>query len=190
MENKVSSSLNNYEYKENALNHKETSSSLFNYINSQPNFYKNLRNDKINEIKKLIIEYSKTYENIYLNESELKKSRIEEERRKREMERIKREEIERLKREEEEKRKREEERRNNEVVEGSHWIFTGRAKTDSYGSAEGRYLENHQVYIVKVFKDGRPYPIRMGDNYTNKLGEICYIIKFKLFNLFFILLNL
>ena len=171
MENKVSSSLNNYEYKEDALNHKETSSSLFNYINSQPNFYKNLRNDKINAIKKLIIEYSKTYENIYLNESKLKKSRIEEERRKREeMERIKREEIERLKREEEERRKREEERRNNEVVEGSHWIFTGRAKTDSYGSAEGRYLENHQVYIVKVFKDGRPFPIRMGDNYTDKLG--------------------
>ena len=92
MENKVSSSLNNYEYKEDALNHKQTWSSLFNYINSQPNFYKNLRNNKINEIKKLITEYSKTYENIYLNESKLKKSRREEERRKKEeMERIKRE---------------------------------------------------------------------------------------------------
>ena len=56
---------------------------------------------------------------------------------------------------------------------GVRFYLTGRLQVDSYGtSGTGRYFSNYPVRIVNIKTDGRPYPILLGDDWTDKLGWV------------------
>ena len=56
---------------------------------------------------------------------------------------------------------------------GVQFYLTGRLQVDSYGtSGTGRYFSHYKVRIVNIKNDGRPYPILLGDNYSNMLGWV------------------
>ena len=51
---------------------------------------------------------------------------------------------------------------------------TGRLYASSYGDGPGAYLNNDDVYISRVITDdpSRPYPILLGNQWTNQLGWV------------------
>ena len=54
--------------------------------------------------------------------------------------------------------------------EMDNYLFTGRLQGSADGTATpGKFLTNHPVYIVDR-KPGYKYPVRFGDEYSNKLG--------------------
>ena len=140
MERFVNNVLLNYEYKEDALNNKLTSANLYDHVNLLPKFYDGISEQKIIELQRKFKELSNTYEKTYLTLANKKISKPQPQ-------------------------------PNNAITVGSRWLFTGHPQVNSYGNGgHGRYFNNHNVYIVDIKGDGRAFPYRLGDNWTNQFG--------------------
>ena len=152
MERFVNNVLLNYEYKEDALNNKLTSANLYDHVNLLPKFYDGISEQKIIELQRKFKELSNTYEKTYLTLANKKKSR-------------------RQPRPQPQPQPRPQPQPNNAITVGSRWLFTGHPQVNSYGNGgHGRYFNNHNVYIVDIKGDGRAFPYRLGDNYSNQFG--------------------
>ena len=62
-----------------------------------------------------------------------------------------------------------------QVTVGARIKLTGRLQVASDGSrGTGRYFENYEVRIVRILNNGAPYPVLLGDNYSDCLGWVSY----------------
>ena len=160
MERLVNNTILNCEYKEDALNNKLTSANLYDHVNLLPKFYDGISEKKIIELQRKFKELSNTYEKTYLTLANKKKSREQPQCSscsaclKFMLTRTTQPQPKPI----------------NEITVGSRWLFTGHPQVNSYGNGgHGRYFYNHNVYIVDI-RDGRAFPYRLGDNYTNQFG--------------------
>jgi len=58
-----------------------------------------------------------------------------------------------------------------QITVGVKLTLSGVLHTSSYGEGTGRRFNNYPVRIVKIIS-GRPYPILLGDDYSNQLGWV------------------
>ena len=58
---------------------------------------------------------------------------------------------------------------------GVRFYLTGRLQVASDGSrGTGRAFNHYAVRIVRILNNGAPYPILLGDNYSNQLGWVSH----------------
>ena len=60
-----------------------------------------------------------------------------------------------------------------QIVVGTRLTLSGVLHCSSYGEGTGRRFSNYPVRIVKIVS-GRPYPVLLGDDYSNQLGWVSY----------------
>ena len=190
--NQINSSLNgliiDVPNASDALNNKLTSTNLYEHVNLLPKFYDGISEQKIIELQRKFKELSKSYEKTYLTLANKKKSREQENKIKNEQiqkainqardefNRIQKSFEDRLNQERMKNKQLEDainriQQSNNAITIGSTWLFTGHPQVNSYGNGgHGRYFNNHNVRIVNIKGDGRPFPFLLGDNCSNQFG--------------------
>lgn len=60
-----------------------------------------------------------------------------------------------------------------QIVVNTEFYLTGVLQVASDGSrGTGRKFTNYKVRIVRILNNGAPYPILLGDGYSNQLGWV------------------